>query len=130
MNLKERQELVKYRITKARETFNEVRLHIENKLWNTAINRLYYACYYAVIALLIDKEIQSRTHAGARQMFGLHFVKSGLIDKELGRFYIDIFDMRQTGDYDDYIDFKKEDVLDLMEPANDLITKIEVLLKK
>ena len=58
MNKQERAELVKYRIAKARETFNEVKLHIENELWGTAINRLYYACYYAVIALLIDKEIQ------------------------------------------------------------------------
>ena len=51
MNQQERQELVKYRIAKARETFKEVDLHIKNELWNTAVNRLYYACYYAVIAL-------------------------------------------------------------------------------
>ena len=63
-------------------------------------------------------------------MFGLHFVKSGLIDKDSGKFYTDIFDMRQTGDYDDYIDFRKEDVLDLIEPANELISKIEMLLSK
>jgi uncharacterized protein (UPF0332 family) len=130
MNQKERQELVKYRITKARKTFKEVNLHVENKLWNTAVNRLYYACYYAVIALLLDEDIQAQTHSGVRQMFGLHFIKTGLIDKESGKFYTDIFDMRQTGDYDDYIDFKKEDVLDLIEPANELITKIEGLLKK
>lgn len=130
MNQEERHELVKYSITKARETFNEVNLHVENKLWNTAVNRLYYACYYAVIALLIDKDIHAQTHSGVRQMFGLHFVKAGLIDKESGRFYTDIFDMRQTGDYDDYIDFNKEDVLDLIGPANELISKIEILLSK
>jgi uncharacterized protein (UPF0332 family) len=130
MNQEERHELVKYRITKARETFNEVNLHVENKLWNTAVNRLYYASYYAVIALLIDKDIHAQTHSGVRQMFGLHFVKSGLIDKESGKFYTDIFDMRQTGDYDDYIDFNKEDVLDLLGPANELISKIEILLSK
>lgn len=49
---------------------------------------------------------------------------------ESGKFYTDIFDMRQTGDYDDYIDFKKEDVLDLIGPANELISKIEILLSK
>ena len=45
MNQNERQELVKYRITKARETFNEVELYIKNELWNTSVNILYYACY-------------------------------------------------------------------------------------
>lgn len=62
MNSQERQELVKYRIEKARETFKEIEIHIENKLWNTAVNRLYYACYYAVVALLLDKGIQPDTH--------------------------------------------------------------------
>lgn len=38
MNHKEKYELVKYRIAKAKETFNEVKLHVDNKLWNTAIN--------------------------------------------------------------------------------------------
>jgi uncharacterized protein (UPF0332 family) len=130
MNPKELQELAKYRIVKSRETFNEVKLHIANELWNTAVNRLYYACYYAVTALLISKEIQPHTHAGVRQMFGLHFVKKGIIDNTNGKFFSDIYDLRQTGDYDDYIVFDKDDVIDLLEPANELITKAEGLLKK
>lgn len=130
MNQQERQELVKYRITKARETFEEVELHIKNELWNTAVNRLYYACYYTVIALLIDKEIQTQTHGGARQMFGLHFIKTGIVEKSIGKFFTDIYDMRQTGDYDDYINFTKVDIIDLIEPANELISKAENLLLK
>ena len=130
MNEKDRIELVSYRIRKARETFKEVDLHIKNQLWNTAVNRLYYACYYAVIALLVSKGIKAQSHAGVRQMFGLHFIKTNIIEKDLGKFYTDLFDKRQTGDYDDFIDFKKEDVLDLLEPADRLITKIEELLKE
>jgi uncharacterized protein (UPF0332 family) len=130
MNQNERQKLVQYRIQRARETFNEVQIHIENELWNTSVNRLYYACYYAVIALLIDKELQPQTHNGVRQMFGLHFVKTGIIDSSAGKFFSDIFDMRQTGDYDDFISFDKEVVIDLLEPANELITKIEKILTK
>lgn len=130
MNQQEREELIKYRLAKARETFEEVELHIENELWDTAVNRLYYACYYAVIALLIDKEIQPHTHTGVRQMFGLHFVKAGLVDNSTGKFFTDIYDMRQTCDYDDYIEFSKDDIMDLIEPANILISKAEELLLK
>ena len=61
MNSLDKDEIVNYRIRKARETFNEVQLHIDNKLWNTAVNRLYYACYYAVIALLIHKDFKPHT---------------------------------------------------------------------
>ncbi len=130
MNQQERQELVKYRIQKAKETFNEVEIHIKNGFWNTAVNRLYYACYYAVIALLIKNEINTQTHAGVRQMFGLHFIKTCIVEQELGKFFSNIFDLRQTGDYDDFIDFNKEEVIDLIAPANRLISKIEELINE
>jgi uncharacterized protein (UPF0332 family) len=91
---------------------------------------LYYACYYAVSALLLIKGIKAQTHAGIRQMFGLHFVKTGLIDKELGRYYSNIFDKRLTGDYDDFIDYDKNDILNLIEPAKELIDSINSLIYK
>lgn len=61
-------------------------------------------------------------------MFGLHFIKNGLIDKELGKFYSDIFDKRQTGDYDDYVTFSKEEVMSMIEPAKNLILSIEKMI--
>jgi len=128
MKRDDRKDLIAYRLSKAKDTLVEVELLINNNLWNTAVNRLYYACYYAIKALLIDKGIKAETHNGVRQMFGLHFIKTGIIEKELGKFYSDVFDMRQTGDYEDFIDFGKEDVMDLIEPANNLINKIESLL--
>ena len=129
MNESDRKEIVKYRIARAHETLKEVNKHIENQLWNTAVNRLYYACYYAVIALLVSKEIKAQSHAGVRQMFGLHFVKKGLVDKELGRYFSNIFDKRLTGDYDDFIEYEKDDVVALVEPAKEFIQEIDVLIK-
>ena len=62
-------------------------------------------------------------------MFGLHIIKTGLIEKELGRFFSDIFDKRLTGDYDDFIDYEKDDVVGLIIPAKELISEIENLIK-
>jgi len=56
-------------------------------------------------------------------------LKLKLSPKDLGKFYSDIFDMRHTGDYDDFVDFSKEDVIDVLDPAKDLISKIETLMK-
>ena len=124
MKDQDKTELVKYRLTRARETYNEVSILVKNELWNTAVNRLYYSCFYAVIALLADQEIEAQSHSGVRQMFGLHFIKTGKIDPETGRFLARLFDLRQTGDYDDFIDFDKEKVMELLEPANNLISTI------
>ncbi|MEO6723221.1 MAG: HEPN domain-containing protein [Ferruginibacter sp.] len=120
MTKEEKNELVTYRITKARDTFRELDLLVYNSLWNTAVNRLYYGCYYAVIALLINHDIYANTHAGVRQLFGLHFIKTGVIDQDLGKFYSRLFDLRRTGDYDDFIDFSREEVVDLLDPADKL----------
>lgn len=128
MNENDRRDLIRYRITKSKETLKEVDILVQNELWNTAVNRLYYACYYAIIALLLSKEIKATTHAGVRQMFGLHFVKTEKLNKELGKFYSDIFDLRLTGDYGDYIEFSKDDILDLLGPAKNLIAAIEGIL--
>lgn len=98
MTNEERLELTSYRIKRAKETLLEVEFQIANQKWNTAVNRMYYACYYAVIALLNWNGVNTKTHSGVRQMFGLHFIKTGIISLELGDFYTDIFEMRHTGD--------------------------------
>src|SRR5271165_6698163 len=128
MNDQQRQDLIIYRIRKAKETLAEAESHIQNELWNSAVNRLYYACFYAVSALLATKEIYTKTHFGARQMFALHFIKPGIINSESGKFYTDIFNLRHTGDYQDFFDFQKKDVIELLIPATELIATIEVIL--
>ncbi len=115
-------------MSRAKTTLNEIDLHISNELWSTSVNRLYYACYYAVTALLVNQQIAAQTHSGVRHMFGLHFIKTNLIDREIGKFYTDIFDKRQTGDYDDYVTFSRDEVVSLIEPAKKLISEIERLL--
>lgn len=65
-------DLIQYRFTNAKKTLAEVDVLIQNNLCNTAVNRLYYACFYAVSALLSHNDVNTRTHAGTIQMFGQH----------------------------------------------------------
>ena len=130
MNNSGKQEIVQYRLARAKETLKEVEIQIQNELWFAAVNRLYYACFYAVISLFTQYDIKTRTHSGVRQMFGLHFIKPGIINEELGEFYTEIFDLRQTGDYEDFIVFEKDKVITLIPPARKLIEEIELLLSQ
>ena len=54
--------------------------------------------------------------------------KKGLIDKDLARFYTDIFDKKQTSDYDDFIEFSRDEVVSLIPSAKQLIEEIEKLI--
>ena len=70
-----------YRQERAHETLAEIPYLRTQGYYNTAVNRLYYACYYAAVALLARHHITSSTHAGVKTMLGLHFVSKGLISK-------------------------------------------------
>lgn len=129
MTEQEKKALIRYRMTCAHETLREVvDVQIKNGAWNTAVNRLYYACYYAVTALLVNVDIHTKTHAGAIKMFAQYYLRPGRISEETGVFYGRIFDMRQGADYEDFLDFLEEDVIDLVEPAKALIAEAAKIL--
>ena len=124
------EDYIKYRIERARDTIDEVRTHIENKFWNTAVNRMYYACFYAIGALLAKHKIEVSSHTGVRQKFGEYFVKTEKFDKRLARHFTELFDKRHKGDYNDFFDHDEEDVLRLYPLSEELINKIETLLNE
>jgi uncharacterized protein (UPF0332 family) len=128
MTAEERKVLIKHRIERAKESIEEARLLFENEKYNATVNRLYYACYYSLIALLFQNNIETKTHAGARQMLGLHFVKLNRINSELAKFYSQIFDARQTGDYDDFVSFEKEEISLYIENSSAFIDAIQNLI--
>jgi len=80
-------ELVRYRLQRAKDTLEDARILADNRRWNSAINRLYYASYYAVTALLLDADLNPSTHNGAKSNFTEHFIKTNRIDKEYGKIY-------------------------------------------
>ena len=92
-------------------------------------NRLYYSCFYAVIALLLKHDIETQSHDGARTQFGLNFVKTGIIDKGNGKFYSKLFDYRQKGNYGDLFDFDEEMAKPLIEETRLFLNEIERLIK-
>ena len=126
MNKETRDAIVTYRLENAYKTLNEIPLHIRNELWNTAINRLYYACFYAVSALLINSGIEAQTHAGVRRMLALHFTKTGKLSIKWNKFYTDLFENRQTSDYADFVYFDRETVEEL---HNQAIVFLQIIKK-
>jgi hypothetical protein len=68
---------------------------------NTFVNRLYYACFYAVSALLLTKGLSAVRHSGVRVLFHQNIVRPGLLSITQGQIYDKFFDNRQRGDYAD-----------------------------
>ena len=118
-------DLINYRLERAKETLEDAKLLAEKQRWNSAINRLYYAAYYAVIALLLKGSFKTTTHNGVKSKFSEQFIKTGLFPAELGRIYSQLFTWRQKGDYADLFDFTEEKVTPYFEPVENLIEWVE-----
>lgn len=122
-------DLMNYRYARAKETLSEVPYLKEQGFYNTAINRLYYACYYAAVALMIKNKLFPTTHAGVKQLLGMHFVAKGKLSREQGRSFSLLFERRHSSDYDDFAYSSEQDVAELLPKAEDFIKAIGELLK-
>ena len=125
MTLSEKDEYVKYRMASARQTYDAAKVLASEGFWNSAVNRLYYSAFYAINALLVLNDIQSKSHSGTKSQFSLHFIKTGKFDKKFGQLFSELFDWRQKGDYDNIFDYDKESVEPLFEPVLELIDIID-----
>ena len=96
-------ELIEYRMRRAWEALDEASLMRREGHWNTCANRLYYARFYAVTALLAAKGLGSSRHSGVRVLFNQHFVKTELMGKDAGRLFSQLYEARQEADYADFV---------------------------
>ena len=120
-------DLAKYRLEKAKNTLSYAKSYINDTTLDSTVNRIYYAMFYAVNALLITKGLYSSKHSGVRAIFNREIVNKGLIEKQWGEFFADMFDRRQKGDYKDFVEFEKQEVEEWLKKSEEFINIIDKL---
>ena len=120
---------VRYRMEKAEEAYTAAKILYDNAQWNAAINRLYYACFYAASAVLLNRHIGAKSHAGVLGMFSERIVRTGEISLEDFRVYSKLLGWRTKGDYSDMFDYTKEDLDMVMQPTRIFLDKTLSLVK-
>lgn len=104
----QRAEVVRYWWSKAEESLASAQRELEAGAYTFAMNRLYYAAFYAVSAALLERQLSFVKHTGVRATFHREFIKTGLLDMNWGKFYDQLFEDRQEGDYVALIAFDQE----------------------
>ena len=94
--------LARHRLARAREALEEAALLAAGNKWNGALNRVYYAAFYAARALLALKRLDSSRHSGVIAMFQEHFVRTGAVPPDVARALPQAFARRQRVDYGDF----------------------------
>ena len=118
-------ELSRHRLQQAQESLEEAAFLLTGrKSARSVINRAYYAMFYAVPALLVYEPATTSKHSGILTYFNRQFVKEGILPKELGRSINTAFELRQRGDYREYVNLTYEQVEPYIGEARTFIDEV------
>lgn len=121
-------EFIDYRLAKAEEVYNAALILYDAGQWNSAVTRLYYACFYSASALLLKRGVGAKSHAGIIAKFSETVVRSGEMSADEYRVYSRLLNWRTKGDYSDMFDFCKEDLDDVLQPTRSFLDKVSKLI--
>jgi uncharacterized protein (UPF0332 family) len=122
-------EVARYWWTKAEESLLAARRELEAGDRTLAVNRAYYALFYAVSALLFEEGHKFRKHSGVRGAFNREMVKGGRISREHGELYNRLFRDRQKGDYTSFAEFDAEYVEKQLQGCEGFLADVRRMLK-
>lgn len=100
--------MVHYWWSKAEDSLASARREFEAGSFSFAMNRIYYAAFYGVCAVLMEQGLFFKKHSGVRSAFHHQFIKSGKLDPKWGKLYDRLFGDRQEGDYVVFVSFEQE----------------------
>ena len=130
MNKEILKERISAELERAKESLTAAQNLLEDGLFSDSISRSYYAIFHAARAVLLTKDIDSSTHNGAITMFGLHFVKDGLIEEKYGKIYNESKDVRELGDYMATKKFTREETKRRVAQATEFLGRMRKYLQE
>ena len=123
-------ELIIAQINKSGEKIEAAKTLLEDGYLDDAISRAYYSMFHAASAVLLSEGLTVKSHSALKNTFGLHFVKTGRIDKRYARALNKLKDERENGDYDIYTSFEDEDAVIAIEEAKHFLKEMKRYLSQ
>ena len=122
--------LIRYRLEQAEEAIDDATfLFDNNRGLRSIVNRIYYAMFYAVLALFVREPFQGSKHSGVIGYFNKRFIKEGIFSSETGKYLNMAFEARQESDYKEFSELTRENVEELLKHAKIFIEKVRNYLK-
>ena len=120
--------LARHRLARARTALQDTALLMEHSRFSGAMNRMYYAAFYAARAVLATRGLDSSRHSGVISLFQEHVVRTGAIAADVARVLPRTFEKRQTSDYDDFSEATEEEVLSLRDQVEAFVRSCEAVV--
>jgi uncharacterized protein (UPF0332 family) len=123
-------ETVKTYVDAAHKALAGSQYNLGGAYYAIAVNRAYYAVFYAANALLATKGLARGKHSGTISAFRQAFVKPGLIEPEYSDIYGSLMDDRHVSDYDMDTSIEPERAESDVESARKFVARIETYLRQ
>jgi uncharacterized protein (UPF0332 family) len=127
--LTQRREVALY-IEHARQMLVVAEHNLNDGFHSSAINRAYYAIFYAANALLVTQGLARSKHSGVISAFRQHFVKPSLIEVEYSRLYGRVMSDRQAGDYEIDKMLATDQARSDLDDARSFVARMETYLRQ
>ena len=123
-------DLIKYRLTSAKEKLASAKLLLDAGLYKDSVGRSYYAIFSAIRAVLAIRQVDFSKHAGVIAYFQKEYIKTEIFDKKYLKYLQQAFQIRNSCDYDDFFIVSKQDAEEQYERAIEIVTSIEEYIGK
>lgn len=122
-----RRQAVRFWLEKAAKALEAAETELREGRHDFAVNRAYYACFYAASAVLLERGKKFKKHAGVRSALHEHLVKTGLVSPHVGEFYDRLFAQRMQADYVEFAQFDESGVRAVVDQANEFVAAMQRL---
>jgi uncharacterized protein (UPF0332 family) len=122
--------LIKLQKEKSHKMLKDANDMVEQKRWDIAANRFYYACYHMLQGLFISRGLSAKSHDGSLTHLGQDFILTGIIDKKFGRFFARMVQLRQKADYNSVADVTEAEVLEMVPLSKEFVDQVEAVISK
>lgn len=116
-------------LERAEQSFQAAQELASRGFYDFAASRAYYAAFYAATALLLREGLEFSKHSGVIASIHQRFVKTGKLDKELGKTLNWLFELRGVGDYGVTEHVSQQEAERAIQAAKDFLDAIKFLLK-
>lgn len=124
-----REELVRTWLRQAQDTLADAEYLAEGRRWKSCVGRIYYAAFYAVSALLVNRGYNFSSHRGVETLFNQDFGATGAVPADLVALYNELHKNRLLADYSGTTRFEETQVRPWIASTRRLLAAVEQLIQ-
>jgi uncharacterized protein (UPF0332 family) len=103
----DRKAIVRIKINSAKGILDNAERAIKSEELLKALIKIYEAIFISVSALALKDDFLTSSHAQLFSWFNENYIMTGIMKENFGKFYLEIFQMHQKINVDEFVDVDK-----------------------